>query len=60
MTDELAARRARDQLIWQTYKGEIFDWCGHWLALEITAGKLGLPISVVSASVAKGDPRTFL
>jgi hypothetical protein len=25
-----------------TYKSEIFDWCGHVLAVELTAQKTGL------------------
>ncbi len=58
--DELAARRALCQKVWNAYKGEIFDWCGHELAVEITADKLGMKIRTVREMVAKGDPSTFL
>jgi DNA-directed RNA polymerase specialized sigma24 family protein len=36
----------------QTYKNEITDWCGHDLAIEIAADKLGLQESTVRRIIA--------
>jgi hypothetical protein len=42
-----SARAEAIEHVIRTYRGEIYDWCGHDLACEIAADKLGISERVV-------------
>lgn len=44
-----------DAMVWRAYKSEITDWCGHQLAIELTAEKLGLSQEAVRRVIARHD-----
>lgn len=60
MNDELAALRKLGEAIWKSYRGEIWDWCGHHLAVELTAERFAIPRAAVERIVARHDASTFL
>lgn len=60
MTDDLTQIRELHERVWQAYKGEIYDWCGHVLAIEITADKMHMKISDVRRIVERRDAGEFL
>lgn len=44
---------ARDQEILKSYKCDITDWCGHKLAVEVTAKRLGVSETLVESVVRR-------
>jgi hypothetical protein len=43
----------RDQEILKSYKCDITDWCGHKLAVEVTANRLGVSQAQVESVVRR-------
>lgn len=48
--DRLKARIDRERVVKQ-YKNEISDWCGHSLAIDLTATKTGKTVQEVLAII---------